>query len=216
MLELFGRRQQDLLKLLLQHKEGLSKDELAVALNITRTAVGQHLSSLELDGYVGRGDERKTAGRPGRTYVLTSRGAALFPKRYAWFSGLLLQALKAERGSEGLSDWLRAIAGTIATSLAPRVEGKADPERLDEVVRIMDELEFEARAVAAPGAPGETAIEAQNCIYHELAGTYPEVCQFDLELLTRLTGQDVIHSECMVRGGGVCRFQFQRRAQEGP
>lgn len=209
MLELFGKRQQDLLKLLLKHKEGLSKDELALALCITRTAVGQHLTALELDGYVGRGDERKTAGRPGRTYVLTGRGSELFPKQYTWFSGVLLQALKDERGSEGLSLWLRDIAGTVARSLEPRVAGLTDQARLDEVVRIMNELAFEAQAVPSPEAPAENAIEASNCIYHELARSFPEVCQFDVALLSRLTGQDAIHSECMVRGGGVCRFRFQ-------
>lgn len=212
MLELFGKRQQDLLKLLLKQKAGLSKDELAAALNITRTAVGQHLASLELDGYVSRGEERRTAGRPGQTYVLTARGSELFPRQYTWFSGMLLQALKDERGSEGLADWLRDIAGTVATSLQPRLAGKTGQDRLDEVVAIMEELAFEAGAVTPPDAP--PAIEASNCIYHELAQRFPEICQFDVELLTRLTGRELRHSECMVRGGGVCRFQLRAGAQD--
>lgn len=206
MLELFGRRQQDLLKLLMRNKEGLSKDELAIALDITRTAVGQHLNALEVDGYVRRGEERKTAGRPGQTYVLTGKGTDLFPKQYTWFSGLLLQAMREERGSEGLALWLRQLAGTIANSLQPRLEGKTGQELTDEVVRIMDELAFEARAVSPAGEP---AIEASNCIYHELAKSYPEICQFDMELLSRLTGQGLDHNECMVRGGNVCRFKLQ-------
>jgi predicted ArsR family transcriptional regulator len=204
-LELFGQRQQELLKLLRQNKAGLSKDELAAQLNITRTAVGQHLTALELDGYVRRGDARKTAGRPGQTYVLTSRGAEVFPRQYSWFSGVLLQAIRDERGSEGLSLWLRDIAETIAKSLAPRLDGKTGSARLGEVVRIMDELTFEAKAAETEDAP---AIEASNCVYHELAVSHPEICQFDIALIARLTGQDVEHTECMVRGGGVCRFKL--------
>jgi predicted ArsR family transcriptional regulator len=99
------------------------------------------------------------------------------------------------------------MAATIATSLQPRLEGKSESERTAEVVRIMDELAFEAKAVDVPGG---TAIEASNCIYHELAASYPEICQFDLELLTRLTGKSIDHNECMARGGGVCRFNLMR------
>jgi predicted ArsR family transcriptional regulator len=199
-----SKRQQELLKLLLTHKEGLSADELAGSLAITRPAVRQHLSGLEVDGYVRRGDERKTAGRPGQTYVLSAAGANLFPKQYSWFSGLLLDAIKQERGSEGLSRWLEDIAGAIAASLAPRVAGKDDAERLDEVVAIMDELSFEARLVATADGP---AIEASNCVYHDLARQHPEVCRFDVALLSKLSGKPLEQHECMVRGGHVCRFK---------
>lgn len=207
MLERFGRRQQELLRLMLQHRAGLSIDELASEAGVTRTAVRQHLSALEAEGFVGKGEERRTAGRPVQTYVLTTRGTDLFPKQYSWFSGLLLGALKEERGSEGLATWLRGLAGTIAKSLNSRVEGKEGAERLAEVTAILNELAFEARA-SQPTGSEQPALEASNCIYHDLARQFPEVCQFDLELLARLTGSGVDHQECMVRGGAICRFRL--------
>ncbi len=39
----------------------------------------------------------------------------------------------------------------------------------------------------------------------------PEVCQFDLSLLSGLTGSKVDLDECMARGGHVCRFRFTPR-----
>lgn len=206
MLELLGKRQQELLRLFQKNRAGLSIDELAAALGITRTAVRQHLAALEAEGYVAKGEERKTAGRPGRSYCLTPKGLALFPRQYSWFSGVLLEAVRAERGSEGLAEWLRSIAGPLAESLAPRLAGKQGQARLDEVLRIMDELAFEARLVDEPERFGARAIEASNCIYHELAAKHPEVCQLDLVLLGRLTGAELHHQECIVRGGSVCRF----------
>lgn len=204
MLERFGRRQQELLRLMGKNKAGVSIDELAATTGITRTAVRQHLTAFEADGYVCKGEERRTAGRPGQTFVLTQRGLDLFPKQYSWFSGLLLHALKEERGSEGLTQWLKGMAGTIARSLQPRLEGLQEERRLQEVVAIMDELSFEADVSRAPGAP---AIDASNCVYHELAKQFPEICQFDVELLSQLTGSELTHEECMVRGGNVCRFR---------
>jgi predicted ArsR family transcriptional regulator len=55
------------------------------------------------------------------------------------------------------------------------------------------------------------AIEATNCVFHSLARRYPEVCFFDLAMMTEVVGSDVVHDECMVRGGNVCRFKFKER-----
>ncbi len=214
MLDLLGKRQQELLKLMLMRKEGLSIDELAAEANITRPAVRQHLTSLEAAGFVCHGEERKTAGRPGQTFVLTKRGTDLFPKQYNWFSGLLLQAIKEERGSEGLSAWLREIAGAIGAGLTHRLEGMEDDRRLEAVVAIMNELAFESRAIHPDDSPDERAIEASNCIYHDLARQFPEVCQFDLELLSQLTRSGITHQECMVRGGNTCRFRLTPPGEE--
>ncbi len=206
MLELLGKRQQELLRLLLKHKAGLSIDELATALGVTRPAVRQHLTALELDGYVAKGEERRTAGRPGQAYVLAAKGTDLFPKQYSWFSSLLLDAIARERGEEGLAAWLEDLAGPIAESLQPRLEGLTGEARLAAIVALMNELAYEAAAV--PGTGGApAAIEASNCVYHELAKRHPAICQFDVALLSRLTGLPLTHEECMVRGGGVCRFR---------
>jgi predicted ArsR family transcriptional regulator len=57
-------------------------------------------------------------------------------------------------------------------------------------------------------------IEAKNCVYHELARAHPEVCQFDLELLSRFMGMDVTQEECMLRGGQSCRFRFLKQTPD--
>jgi predicted ArsR family transcriptional regulator len=72
----------------------------------------------------------------------------------------------------------------------------------------MTELGYEAQATQDKRQP---AIEACNCLYHHVAAVHPEVCEFDLALLRGVTGADVEHEECMVRGGSVCRFRFKPR-----
>lgn len=206
MLDALGTRQQQLLRLLLENNAGMTVDEIAGALSITRTAVNQHLAALERDGYICRGDLQKTGGRPGRIYVLTELGSHLFPKQYAWFSKLLLETLKRELGEHGLTDRLRGIAEGLAAGLQGRLVDKSPAERIAEVVTIMNELAYEARAI--PSTEGALpVIEAKNCVYHDLARVYPEVCQFDIALLSQMLGRDVVQTECMVRGGIACRFQ---------
>ena len=42
----------------------------------------------------------------------------------------------------------------------------------------------------------------------------PDVCQFDLAVLEHVVQRPVLHEECMVKGGTICRFKFQPGAQE--
>jgi len=45
-------------------------------------------------------------------------------------------------------------------------------------------------------------------VFHDLARKNPEVCQFDLALLSTFADSKVDHEECMAKGGNVCRFKF--------
>lgn len=203
-----GERQQKLLLLLQRDKSGLTVDELAERLSITRTAVRQHLAVLTRDGYVDQQTLRKTAGRPGHVYVLTLAGDALFPKQYSWFSSAMLHELRREHGSAGLALFLRRLASSVASGLDARVRGLSPAERVAALAQLMNELGYDARAVSAPGAPDE--IVATNCVFHDLARDFPEVCHFDYELAEKLTATQVRHPECMVRGGKVCRFVLEK------
>ena len=74
----------------------------------------------------------------------------------------------------------------------------------------MNDLGYEATVVADDGA---LDIEAQNCVFHQLAVKYPEVCKFDLALLSNATGQQVEHRTCMARGDSKCCFRFTDNPQ---
>jgi DNA-binding HxlR family transcriptional regulator len=73
---------QQVLARLLEQKSGMTVDDLAESVGISRTAVNQYLMALECDGYIRRDSVHKTAARPGRVYVLTDQGANLFPKKW--------------------------------------------------------------------------------------------------------------------------------------
>jgi predicted ArsR family transcriptional regulator len=70
-------RQDQILKLLLENKNGMTLDEIAGALSISRNAVQQHFNALERDGFVQAGAVNKTAGRPARSFVLTDAGVKI-------------------------------------------------------------------------------------------------------------------------------------------
>lgn len=207
MAEKIRSRQHQILKLLLENKAGLSIDEIATALNISRNAVQQHFTVLERDGYIQTGVLNKTAGRPVRSFVLTEAGINSFPKQYAWFSELILTDLKNEMGSEAFQRYLHKLANNLSQSLLSRFKGKQTDERVEELLKIMDELGFKARNMTDLGSNGQT-IEACNCIYHDLAQKHEEICEFDRTLMSSLLDKDIEQVECMAKGGAVCRFKI--------
>lgn len=208
MLNALGKSQRTLLKALLVHKSGLTIDALAIQLNITRTAVRQHVTALEGLGYIDKGDAISTGGRPSQFYRLTENGNDLFPKQYSLFSELLLRAILEEKGEEGLGVWLDKLGGDVAGTFKERVAGKTTNNRIIETVNIMNTLAYEASVVPSSD-DSLSAIEAVNCVYHDLAAEHRQVCQFDLALLGTLTDAQVTHEKCIQRGDNVCRFGFK-------
>jgi DeoR family transcriptional regulator, suf operon transcriptional repressor len=203
-----GNSQQEVLKQLLEHKSGATLDELMTALGLSRTAVNQHLVALERDGHIQKTTPRKTGGRPQHVYVLTEQGTNLFPKQYSWFSKMLIQTLRQQVGAEKVSQYMYDLGVNLSGSLIPRLVGLNRTERIDEIVKIMNETGFVARTTTAANGERLPRVECRNCVYHDLSKDYPEVCRFDIGFLAGLMGAEVEHLSCMQRGSDACRFKF--------
>lgn len=205
-LETLGERQRQLLLLLLNNKAGLTVDDLSAQLQITRNAVRQHLAALERDDLVRRGDTKPSGGRPEQLYLLSDRGGELFPRRYSWFSELLIEAMASEVGHDAVGARLEQMGRAVGRQLSGA--GQAAPDldgRVAAMAKIMQELGYAARVAASPATQ---TIDASNCVFHHLAAKFPEVCRFDLGLIGAFADATVDHQECMVRGGRMCRFKL--------
>ena len=202
MLEGLGRTQQDLLHALLRQPTGMSIDDLAQALSVTRTAVRQHLAALERDGLVMRGATRPTGRRPEQLHQLTEHGRELFPRQYPLLANLLIGEVAGLLGEPALLALMRQLGRKLASDLQPEVVDEA------QIVQHMNAAGYEAEVFFRSG--GEPQIVAHNCVFHHLAKAHPVVCELDLALIGALGGGEVEHQECMLRGGQVCRFALRK------
>jgi Predicted transcriptional regulator len=202
-------RQHQILEHLLENRNGLSVDELAKVLNISRTGVQQHFIVLERDGYIKKSTLNKTAGRPVTIYVITDKGCNHFPKQYAWFSELILSELQQEIGSERLKTYMQKLGSKLADKLRGTFEGKNLNERVDELVSIMTDLGFQVK-VDMESESESLNIKACNCIYHDLAQKHQEICEFDLALMSSLLSKEVEPLSCMAKGDCNCSFSIKR------
>lgn len=195
-----GRTQQDLLSALLYQPAGMSIDNLASHLAVTRTAIRQHLSALERDGLIVRGDTRPTGRRPEQLYLLSATGRELFPRQYQLLADLLIGEVAEVIGHDNLVRLMRSLGRKLAAGMAQQVVGE------EQIVEHMNHAGYEAEVFFR--SSGEKEIVAHNCVFHHLAESHPEVCELDLALIGALGEGDVEHLECMVREGKVCRFRL--------
>lgn len=201
-------RQKQILNLLLLSKSGLSIDELATQLDISRNATKQHLVTLEQAQLVQTDhlNLNVTGGRPSRNYQLTEKGIHHFPKQYAWFSLLLLTELKEELGEEGLSTYLAKLGNKLASSLLSTSDHLDTAEKLSRLLEIMQSLGYVAeQGVDVP----EASIQAYNCVYHDLANEFPQLCEFDRALISTWLDKPIEQVQCMAQGDCVCIFKFK-------
>lgn len=208
MLDMLGDRQKDLLRLLLKNKAGITVEQISDGLAITRSAVRQHIAALENEGLVGKGASRATRGRPEQLYILTDKGRECFPRHYAWFAQLLIESVQREVGAEGMEERFQTMGTQVGQQLRGQLAGGSPPaERLRQLSGVMADLGYDARV---PGGAESDLIEADNCVFHNLATAHPHICKFDLALMSAFSERDVEHQECMATGGQVCRFKFRQ------
>lgn len=182
---------------------GMTIEELSAALDITRTAVQQHLTALERDGLVTVAGQRSTGGRPSRAYSLTEAGLELFPRNYAQLAESLLRHGREMFGDEGVNALLDSMASEVAADVEPRLAGKTGAERRAEVVAILNEFGYGA-SVGDDGA-----IVAVNCVFRNVARSSRSACRFDLTLLGAMLDGEVVHRSCMADGASCCRFESE-------
>ncbi len=191
--------------------EGLTLDELAALLGVTRNAVRQQVTALERDGLVAPIGLRPSGRRPSRTYGMTDLGRETFPRRYDMLSLSMLQALRDRMGDEATEDVLMAMADDLAATLLPALERLDATARRAAVIEKMSQLGYHARLAA----DGES-IEAINCIYHRVARETRAVCRFDERLVSLLLGTEVQLTSCMADGEGSCAFADLSKSGQPP
>ncbi|MCL7420899.1 MAG: HTH domain-containing protein [Methylobacter sp.] len=196
-------RQDQILKLLLNARRGMSLDEIASALNISRNAVNQHVVSLESSDLIKKDTFKITGGRPSRNYVLTEKGINRFPKQYAWFCNLMLAELKAEMGEEAFGRYMARLGAKFAQTLMAQFNDKEPGDRITALVETMQALGYHATEEQNAPTP---SIRAFNCVYHDLAQQFPELCEFDRALMSTLLNRPIEQTECMARNDCSCKF----------
>ena len=190
---------------LLRVRGGQSVEELARVLRLTRTAVVSHLSALQAEGQVARGDLRPGRRRPSRLYVVTAAADAVFPKTYDQFAASLLDELERE-GPDTLTRVLARLGDSWAAQDLPKVKGLRGSARLEMAQRILSERGFMPTLERRGGG---FTLREHNCPVMVLAVAHPEICTMVHRWLEALVGVPLERVRCMRQGEPFSEYVAQ-------
>ena len=178
---------------------------LAERLELTPAAVRRHLDHLLEDGLVESREERvygpRGRGRPAKVFVLTDTGRHAFHQAYDDLAATALRFIAEAGGDDAVVAFARQRVGELEKryrallDLAP--EGK--------------EAEVLAQALTADGYAASTlqaGAGEQLCQHHcpvaHVAEQFPQLCEAETEVFSRLLGKHVQRLATIAHGDGVC------------
>jgi DeoR family suf operon transcriptional repressor len=203
-----------LLDLLLRHER--TAEELASRLDVSPTAVRQHLATLSALGLVERRTADPTAGRPAYLYRLGELGRRAYPKRHDLLVRELIEALIARQGREATLAIITDAARRVAEGAR---EGLRDPDpgrRWERALAWLEtEFAWEADVEEMPG--GGRRFVLHQCPFQAVSTDHPAVCgAFFTTLLEQLTGGGPYVHRVIRDGVRCCALEAGRARSTEP
>jgi predicted ArsR family transcriptional regulator len=191
--------------------------ELALRLELTQAAVRRHLDSLVGEGVVEPREKRvygsRGRGRPAKVFALTDCGRDAFDQDYDRLAADALRWIAqsaggGERGDAAVADFARARMAAQAEQYRSALERVPPEERTRALAEALTEDGYAATARSAPastgGAPGGEQLCQHHCPVAHTAEQFPQLCEAETEVFSRLLGTHVQRLATIAHGDGVC------------
>jgi predicted ArsR family transcriptional regulator len=161
-------------------------DELARALDLTRTAVRAQLSSLIRDELVEHRESRRGASKPSHVYGVTTQAELLFSRAYVPILTQLLHALDGRMAPAEFDSVMREVGRGV-------MEGRARPrgtlgQRVAGASALLDDL---GGLTEISEEAGGYIIRSHGCPLAAATADHPEVCNALESLLSEFVGASV-------------------------
>ncbi len=190
---------------LLKINGGMSVEQLARELDVSKVCVRRHLSLLESDGLICYQEERRDRGRPRFIYRLTDKACCLFPHIYDVFAKEVLVQIERRFGDDGLRDVFSARADDLISQLKAELEGLSFDERVKGLARAINARGYLADARRLKD--GTYRLRQRNCPTENVAVSYPRLCEEEVRVYRESLGCEVVR-ECRIADGAQsCQFR---------
>ena len=186
--------------------------ELAERLGLTQAAVRRHLDHLASEGVVEARAQRvyghRGRGRPAKVFALTDGGRDAFDQAYDQLAAEALHwiAQTAGGGAEGeaaIAAFARARVAAQAERYREVLRGVPPAQRTAALAEALTKDGYAATARSAPATSGEQLCQ-HHCPVAHTAEQFPQLCEAETEVFSRLLGTHVQRLATIAHGDGVC------------
>ncbi len=175
---------------------------LATRLGITPAGIRRHLESLEAEGTLEArepkiGSSAIGRGRPAKVFVMTDFGRSQFEHSY---DDLAISALRFIATASSTS----GSVAPFAKHRAQEMERKLASDDQVSVNGLVTFLNDEGYAASSHQMGAGIELCQHHCPIAHVASEFPEICEAETELFSKLLGTHVQRLATIAHGDGVC------------
>ena len=191
---------------------------LAGRLGLTPAGIRRHLDVLLASGQIQARQQRvygtRGRGRPARVFSLTDAGRATF---YSAYDDLAISALEflSEAGEEdAVSRFAQSRIAQVEDRYRDNVDNAAPGTTpADALAAALTEDGYVASTL--PSATGEQLCQ-HHCPIAHVAERFPQFCEAETEMFSRVLGVHVQRLATIAHGDGVCTTHVPRKTASTP
>ncbi len=186
--------------------------QLGARLGLTPAAVRRHLDVLRADGLVALHEpplrEQRGRGRPARWFVLTDAGHAAMSSEYDDLALSALRFLQDVGGEDAVRHFAERRFTEIEERARPVVEA-AGPDPRHRAAALAGALSVDGyaastRTLQVAGHPVGTQLCQGHCPVQHVARAFPQLCEAEARMFSRLLGVHVQRLATLAHGEHVC------------
>ena len=200
---------------LLLERGSATAAELGEELGLSPAAIRRHLDVMLAEGLV-TAMERRTRGhrgrgRPARLFALTERGRLMCaPHTYDDLAAAALRWIARHGGEQAVSTFAAEQVARLEERCRAAMEGAGD----DPVARaeaLAEALSAEGYAASASTIATGGQLCQHNCPVAHVAAEFPQLCEAETQVISRLVGTHVQRLATIANGDGVCTTHIPNR-----
>lgn len=194
-----------------KHGSATLKD-LEAFLGLTRTAVREHLSTLESGGFIARESVVRGRGRPHHLYSNTEKARSLFTCHCGDLSVTMLSEMMEVVSAETVDVLMERLARRVALEYTSEMHGQDIRTRIIELADLMSAKGILCQVHEEEGGE-RLRLELFNCPYHDLAEQNFAICTMDRDMIGHAVGAPVELLDCIMEESSSCHFGFDAVTQ---
>jgi predicted ArsR family transcriptional regulator len=179
--------------------------DLAGRLHLTPAAVRRHLDHMVASGTLEARDQvvrgSRGRGRPARVFALTPAGRDQFEQQYDDLAAQALRFLAETGGSQLVQAFAEARLNSLEQRVAALQAADAELSPSEALARALRDAGFAATVRAGP--VGQQLCQ-QHCPVAHVAREFPQLCEAETAMISRVLGRHVQRLATIAHGDGVC------------
>lgn len=184
---------------------------LAERLGVTPAAIRRHLDAMVAEGIVGSREQRirgpRGRGRPAKVFALTDAGRSAFHQAYDDLAVSALRYIRETGGEDALEAFARRLVGRLEERYRSVAATSPEGEGTSALAEALTEDGYAASV--APAGAGEQLCQ-HHCPVAHVAEQFPQLCEAETEVFSRILGRHVQRLATIAHGDGVCTTHVPR------